>query len=101
MPEPGQTLSHYRLIEKIGEGGIGVVWKAEDTRLRRDVALKFLPEELGRDPDRLRRSQREARFLASLIHSNIAAIHGLEETDGLRFPVLEYVLNTSLAKWLK
>ena len=77
----GQMLSHYRLAEKIGEGGMGVVWRAEDTVLRRDVALKFLPEGFDRDPERTRRFQREARTLASLNHPNIAAIHGFEEAD--------------------
>ena len=74
--EPGQQLSHYRLLEKIGEGGMGVVWSAEDTRLRRTVAIKVLPDEFSKDPERLSRFEREARFLASLNHANIASIYG-------------------------
>ncbi len=88
--ESGQTLSHYRLVEKIGEGGMGVVWSADDTKLRRRIALKFLPESLARDPERIARFEREARFLASLSHANIASIHGLEEEDGKPFLVLGF-----------
>jgi serine/threonine protein kinase len=94
---PGQTLSHYRLIEKIGEGGMGVVWKAEDTVLQRPVALKLLPEGFDQDAARLSRFEREARFLASLNHPNIAAIHGLEQADGARFLDMELVPGESLA----
>ena len=96
-PEPDQMLSHYRLVEKIGEGGMGVVWKAEDTRLGREVALKFLTEEFSADPERLARFQREAKLLASLNHPNIATIHGLEEAGGHRFLVLEFVPGENLA----
>ena len=71
---PGQTLLHFRLAEKIGEGGMGEVWRALDTSLDRDVAIKVLPPELARDPERLARFEREAKVLASLNHSNIAAI---------------------------
>ncbi|MCZ6755248.1 MAG: protein kinase [Gemmatimonadetes bacterium] len=98
MPlEPDQMLSHYRLVEKIGEGGMGVVWKAEDTKLGREVALKFLTEEFSADPERLARFQREAKLLASLNHANIATIHGLEEAGGERFLVLEFVPGDNLA----
>ena len=97
----GQMLSHYRLLEKIGEGGMGVVWKAEDTVLKRDVALKFLPESYDRDPKRLAQFQREARFLASLNHTNIASIHGFEEADGERFLIMELVPGMSLAQRIK
>ncbi len=96
--EPGQQLSHYRIVEKIGEGGMGVVWKAEDTVLHREVALKFLPEGFDNEPDRLARFEREARFVAALNHANIAAIHGFEQADGMRFLVLELVDGTSLAE---
>ena len=99
--QTNQTLSHYRLIEKIGEGGMGVVWSAEDTRLRRTVAIKVLPDEFSRDPKRLSRFQREARFFASLNHTNIASIHGLEEADGVHFLALEYVPGDTLAERLK
>jgi Tol biopolymer transport system component len=99
--EPGQTLSHYRLIEKIGEGGMGVVWKAVDTRLEREVAIKILPEEFARDPDRLSRFEREAKLLASLNHPNIAAIHGLEQSDEIHFLALELVPGNTLAEMLE
>jgi serine/threonine-protein kinase len=98
---PGQMLSHYRLAEKIGEGGMGFVWRAEDTVLGRDVALKFLPAGFDTDPDRLARFEREARFLASLNHANIAAIHGLDEAEGRRFLVLELVPGMSLEERIK
>ena len=97
---PGQTLSHYRLVEKLGEGGMGVVWRAEDTILRRPVALKLLLETSAANPEHLTRFDREARFLASLNHTNIAAIHGLEEAEGERFLVLELVPGESLAQRL-
>jgi TolB-like protein/Tfp pilus assembly protein PilF/predicted Ser/Thr protein kinase len=101
MPiQPRQMLSHYRLVKKIGEGGMGVVWKAEDTVLKRDVALKILPEAFARDPQRLARFEKEARFLAALNHPNIAAIHGLEESEGRRFLILELVPGESLAERL-
>ena len=96
--EPGRMLSHYRLVEKIGEGGMGVVWKAEDTTLRRDVALKILPDVFAHDADRRTRFSREARLLASLNHPNIAAIHGFEEEDGVSFLVLEMVPGEDLAE---
>jgi serine/threonine protein kinase len=101
MPaQPGQVLSHYRLTEKIGEGGMGVVWKARDTTLDRDVAIKVLPDAFAEDQKRLARFQREAKTLAALNHPNIAAIHGLEESDGLRFLVMELVPGESLAQRL-
>jgi serine/threonine-protein kinase len=93
----GRTLSHYALVEQIGEGGMGVVWKAEDTVLGRAVALKILPDVFAGDAERLSRFAQEARLLASLNHPNIAAIHGLEEIDGLRFLVLEMVPGDTLA----
>ncbi len=99
MPlESGQILSHYRLVEQIGEGGMGVVWRAQDTKLDRDVAVKFLPEAFSEDPDRLARFEREAKLLASLNHPNIAAIHGLEDADGIRFLVLELIPGDTLAE---
>jgi len=77
--EPGSELLHYRIVEKIGEGGMGVVWKATDTDLDREVAIKVLPEMLAADPERLARFEREARLLASLSHPNIATVFGLHE----------------------
>ena len=78
MPvEAGQTFSHYRLIEKIGEGGMGVVWKATDTTLDREVAIKILPDTFAGEAERLARFEREARVLASLNHPHIAGIHGI------------------------
>ena len=94
----GKTLSHYKVIEKIGQGGMGVVYRAEDTNLSRDVAIKVLPEEFTKDPQRLARFEREAKLLASLNHPNIAAIYGLEEADGVRFLALELVEGETLAE---
>lgn len=98
--QPDQTLSHYRLVRKIGEGGMGVVWEALDTKLDRSVAIKILPEKIAKDPGRVARFQREAKLLASLNHPNIAAIHGLEESGGVHFLVLELVPGESLAQTL-
>jgi len=94
----GQTLSHYRIIEKIGQGGMGEVYRAEDTSLKREVAIKVLPEQFTQDPQRLARFEREAQLLASLNHPNIAAIYELEEADGVRFLSLELVEGETLAE---
>ena len=96
----GTTLSHYKIIEKIGQGGMGVVYRAQDTNLSRDVAIKVLPEQFTQDPQRLARFEREAKLLASLNHPNIAAIYGLEEADGVRFLALELVEGETLADLL-
>jgi serine/threonine-protein kinase len=93
-----QTISHYRIIEKLGAGGMGEVYRAEDMKLKRQVALKILPDAFAEDPERLARFQREAEVLASLNHPNIAAIHGLEEAGGKRFLVLELVEGETLAE---
>jgi serine/threonine-protein kinase len=101
MPEIGQNLSHYSLVEKIGKGGMGEVFRAKDQKLGRDVAIKVLPEEFARDSDRVARFQREAKLLASLNHPNIGAIHGLEESGGTSFLVLELVEGQTLADRIK
>jgi len=95
--EPGQKLAHYRLIEKIGEGGMGVVWKATDTTLDREVAIKVLPDTLAGDAGRLVRFEREAKLLASLNHPRIASLYGLHETDGERFLSMELIEGKDLA----
>ncbi len=101
MPiEAGQQLLHYRLIEKVGEGGMGVVWKATDTTLDREVAIKILPDAFAKDKDRLARFQREAKLLASLNHANIATVHSVHEADGLRFLAMEFVGGEDLAQRL-
>ena len=92
----GTTLSHYKVIEKIGQGGMGEVYRAEDTNLSREVAIKVLPEQFTQDPQRLARFEREAKLLASLNHPNIAAIYGLEEAEGVRFLALELVPGETL-----
>ena len=93
---PGQSLLHYELVEKIGEGGMGRVWRAMDTRLGREVAIKFLAEELEADPQWLARFVYEARTVAALNHPNIVTIHASEEIGGRRFLVMELVRGTTL-----
>ena len=95
---PGTTVGPYSVIAKIGEGGMGEVYRARDTKLDRDVALKVLPQAFTDDPDRLARFEREAKVLASLNHPNIGAIHGLEESEGVKALVLELVEGPTLAE---
>ncbi len=94
----GKTLGHYEILEPLGAGGMGEVYRARDTKLDRDVAIKVLPEDFATDPDRLARLEREARLLAALNHANIATIHGLEDSDGVRFIAMELVEGETLAE---
>ena len=99
--ESGTKLGHYEILSLLGKGGMGEVWRARDTKLGREVAIKTLPEEFAKDADRLARFEREAKLLASLNHPNIAAIHGFEEDNGTHFLILELVEGDTLADRLK
>src|ERR1700746_4021429 len=97
----GTKLGSYEVVAQIGAGGMGEVYRAHDTKLARDVAIKVLPEAFSHDPERLSRFQREAKMLAALNHPNIATIHGLEQSGGTSYLVMELVSGETLADRVK
>ncbi len=100
MIAAGTSLLHYRIVDKIGEGGMGAVWRATDATLGRDVAIKVLPADFADNTERLARFEREAKVLASLNHPNIGAIYGFHESNGVRFLAMELIPGEDLAQRL-
>ena len=97
----GRRLAHYEIVDLLGRGGMGEVYRARDAKLGRDVAIKVLPREMSGDPERLARFSREARTLAALQHPNVASIYGFEEAEGIRFLVMELAEGEDLSVFLR